>query len=104
MQGIKRQCLETIKFTQNILRLREELHQEIGNVRRRATLLAVLDAFFYDPTLSVQEIQARANIAYHTARSALDDLEGRDMVYEITGRKRGKVYACIPVLRAALSG
>jgi Fic family protein len=104
VQGIKRQCLETIKFTQNILRLREELHQEIGNVRRRATLLAVLDAFFYDPTLSVQEIQARANIAYHTARSALDDLEGRDMVYEITGRKRGKVYACIPVLRAALSG
>jgi Fic family protein len=101
VRGIKEQCSETIKFTQRILRLREELHQAIGDVRRHASLSAVLDAFFYDPTLSIQEIQDRANISsYHTVRSALEDLEAQNMVYEITGRQRGKVYACIPVLDA----
>jgi Fic family protein len=101
VRGIQQQCHETITFTQHILRLREELPQIIGNVRRRASLSAVLDAFFYDPTLSVQEIQKRANISsYHTVRSALKELEDRGMVYEITGRQRGKVYACMPVLDA----
>jgi Fic family protein len=101
VRGIQQQCHETITFTQHILRLREELPQMIGNVRRRASLSAVLDAFFYDPTLSVQEIQKRANISsYHTVRSALKGLEDRGMVYEITGRQRGKVYACMPVLDA----
>lgn len=101
VRGVKQQCFETIKFTHHILQLREELHQAVGDVRRRASLSAVLDAFFYDPTLSIQEIQDRANISsYHTVRSALEDLEAQGMVYEITGRQRGKVYACIPVLDA----
>jgi Fic family protein len=104
VRGVQQQCFETIKFMQSILQLREELHQAIGNVRRRASLLAVLDAFFHDPTLSVQKIEDQANIAYHTARSALDDLEQRGMVREITGRKRRRVYACIPVLEAIFSG
>lgn len=98
VRGIKQQCFETIKFTQRILQLREGLHQAIGDVRRRASLLAVLDAFLYDPALSIQEIAEQANMAYNSVRSALNDLERREMVYEITGRQRGKVYACIPVL------
>jgi Fic family protein len=101
VRGIKEQCNETLNFTQRILELRDELRQTIGNVRRRASLSAVLDAFFFDPTLSIQEIQDRANISsYHTVRTALEDLEGRDMVYEITGKQRGRVYACVPVLDA----
>lgn len=99
VRGIKEQCLETIKLTQRILQLREELYQAVGDVRRRASLLAVLDAFLYNPTLSIQEIAEQANMAYNSVRRALDDLERRGgMVYEITGRQRGKVYACTPVL------
>lgn len=101
VRGIKAQCVETIAFTQRILQLREDLRRAIGDVRRRASLSAVIDAFFHDPTLSIQEIQERANISSpHTVRSALEDLENRGMAYEITGRQRGKVYACIPILDA----
>jgi Fic family protein len=100
-QGVREQCFETINLTKAILQLRHELPQTIGNVRRRASLSAVVDAFFYHPTLPIQKIQDRANIAsYHTVRNALDDLEARGIVYEITGRQRGRVYACIPVLDA----
>lgn len=66
VRGIKTQCLETIAFTQRILQLREELHRAIGDVRRRASLSAVVDAFFHDPTLSIQEIQERANVSSPT--------------------------------------
>lgn len=101
VRGVKQQCSETITFTYHILQLREELQRAIGDVRRRASLSAVLDAFFYDPALSIQEIQEQANISsYHTVRNALKDLENQGMVYEITGKQRGKVYACMPVLDA----
>lgn len=100
----KQQCFETIKFTDRILRLREELQQAIGDVRRRASLSAVLDALFYDPALSIQEIQDRVNISsYHTVRNALNALVFQGMVHEITGKQRGKVYACMPVLHAIFS-
>lgn len=103
VRGIKQQCQETITFTHNILRLRNELRQSIGNVSRRASMSEVLDAFFHDPTLSISEIESQAGVAYHTARSALQELEDRGLVYEITGRKRGKVYACAPILEAIFS-
>lgn len=103
IEGIKQQCNETIQLTQVILSLRESLQQQIGNVRRRASLLAVLDAFFYDPTLSIQEVGQHTNMAYNSVRTALGDLEERGIVREITGKQRGKVYACTPILEAIFS-
>lgn len=103
IEGIRQQCNETIQLTQVILSLRESLQQQIGNVRRRASLLAVLDAFFYDPTLSIQEVGQHTNMAYNSVRNALGDLEERGIVREITGKQRGKVYACTPILEAIFS-
>ncbi len=99
VRGVQQQCQETITLTQSILSLREELQQSIGNVGRRASIMAVLDAFFYDPALSIAEVQAHVNVAYNTARSALQELEDLGIVYEITGRQRDKVYACAPILK-----
>lgn len=100
VQGVSEQCQETIDLTQVILDLRGELHETVANVRRRASLIAVLDAFFHDPTLSALEISSLANISENSARNALEELQEMDLVGEITGRKRDKVYACLPVLRA----
>ncbi len=98
--GISQQCRETIEFTQMILRIRQQLHHEVGNVRRRASLNAVLDAFFQQPVLSLREITDHANMAINSAQAALDDLQEQGYVYEITGKQKGRVYACRPVLDA----
>lgn len=100
VQGIAEQCRETISFTHTILHLQRQLESEIGNVRRRASLLAVLKAFFHDPVLSVREVAERANMTIHSAQSALLDLQERGIVYEITGKQKGRIYACRPVLAA----
>ena len=98
--GIKEQCRETIELTKTILRLREHMRREIGNVRRRAALSAVLDVFFEEPVLATGEISRRAKIAWHSAQAALDILQEQGIVTELTGKQRGRVYACRPVLRA----
>lgn len=98
-QGIVEQCQETIAFTRTILLLQAHL-QSKENVRRRATTAAVLNAFFNDPVLSITEIAKAAHISYNSVQAALHELEKDGIVREFTGRQKGRVYACDPVLNA----
>ncbi len=98
--GITQQCQETISFTRTILSLRQRLLQEVGYVRRRASLRAVLDAFFQEPVLSIRRISEQANMASNSVQTALNELQQLGIVYEVTGRQKGRVYACRPVLDA----
>ena len=99
VQGIKEQCEETITFTRNILALRQQM-KDVGDIRRRASVQAVLDAFFQDPVLSIREIRDYAQIAHNSVQGALDELHERGLVYEITGKQKKRVYVCRPVFDA----
>ena len=98
VRGIKKQCEETIAFTQNLLNLRARLQREIPHVRRRASMLAVLEAFFEYPVLTPKQISENAKISVGAARTALNELEQIEIAREITGKKKGRVYACDPLL------
>ena len=39
-------------------------------------------------------------MAYHSVQSALVILEEKKMVHEITGKQKGRVYACRPVMNS----
>lgn len=97
-EGIKQQCAETIALARTLLSLREQIRKEIGPVRRRATLSAVVDVFFREPVLTVSDIAKHAAMAYNSAQSALIDLQERGLVREITGKQKGRAYGCKPVL------
>ena len=99
-RGIREQCAETIAFTRTILSLRQRLHQDVAQVRRRAALGAVLDAFFQAPVLSIRQIGEEAHMAFNSVQAALAELEHLGLVYEVTGKQRGRVFACRPVLDA----
>lgn len=98
--GIIQQCQETLVFTQTILQIRDQLRQHVSNARRRASMSAVLDAFFHEPVQSIRQLSERANMAYNSVQPALGDLEAMGIVYEITGKQKGRVYACRPILDA----
>jgi Fic family protein len=98
--GINEQCAETIAFTRTILDLRQQLRDGVGTVRRRAALNAVLDVFFEQPVRSLRQISEQAHMSPNATQAALDVLQERGMVYEVTGRQKGRAYACRPVLDA----
>lgn len=98
--GIKEQCIETINFTRVILGLRHGMRDEVSGITRRAAVNEVLDCFFVEPVLTVRQIVDRSSMAHNTAQSALNELITREIVYEVTGRQKGRSYACGPVLRA----
>lgn len=100
VRGIKEQCEETISFTQTILDLLRRLRREIPNVRRRASLVAALEAFFEYPVLTPKQISDQAKMSVGAARAALGELEQLEIAREITGKKKGRIYACQPLLDA----
>ncbi len=103
-RGISEQCKETIAFTQMILQLRQQLFNEIGNVRRRASLNAVMDVFFQEPVLPLRVIADRSRMSINSAQVAMNELGELRLVYEVTGKQKGRVYACRPVLNAVFGG
>jgi Fic family protein len=100
VRGIKQQCEETISFTQEILNLLDRLRREIPNVRRRASMVAALEAFFDYPVLSPKQVSDQAKMSVGAARTALKELEHLEIAREITGKKKGRIYACDPLLDA----
>ncbi len=100
VRGIKEQCEETISFTQAILDLLTRLRREIPNVRRRASMVATLEAFFEYPVLTPKQISDQAKMSVGAARAALSELEHLEIAREITNKKKGRIYACEPLLDA----
>ena len=103
-EGVIKQCGDTMEFTQTVLNLKERIHQELDNVRSRATVLSVLDAFFVHPIQSITSISGRSRISYNAVAGALSILENLGIVREITGRAKGRVYLCRPVHAAIFGG
>lgn len=99
-RGIKEQCIETINFTRVILGLRQRMRDDVSGIARRAAVNEVLDCFFVEPVLAVRQIVDRSAMVHNTAQAALNELIKREIVYEVTGRQKGRSYACGPVLHA----
>ena len=93
-------CRETIQFTRTIMRLRKQLLQEDGDVRRRASHVEVLGTFFEKPFLTVRDITDKTGLSHNAVQSALATFDENGLVYEITGKLKGRVYACRPVEEA----
>ncbi|EFO81785.1 filamentation induced by cAMP protein Fic [Oscillochloris trichoides DG-6] len=98
-RGMVEQCIETVTLTRTILDLREQF-RTVGHARRRATLNQVLDAFFHEPVRTVRQICDYTKLNHTSIQPALDDLMALNIVYELTGKQKGRVYACRPVLDA----
>lgn len=100
VRGMMEQSSETLRLVERMRELRERLRDEVSDVRRRAAATAVLDAFFRQPALSITQASSLANLSYVTASKALEVLQERGIAREITGKKKGRVYVCQPLLRA----
>jgi len=79
-----------------LLQLREQLRVQ---VRRRPQALALLDALFRNPYVTIASAARALATSLPTARSAVKTLEDDGVLREITGRSWGRLYVSDPILR-----
>lgn len=77
-----------------ILSLREEMQAKVLTMGKRAELAnRLLKLLYTQPIQTSQSVEKALDITSATANSLLKEFEKNEILVEITGRKRGKMYA-----------
>ena len=100
LRGVAAQARDGLTRSERLQELRERYRQRVQAVRAAARLLQVVDLLFTRPVLTVRDVEAAVDVNFSTAQRYVNQLEEMDLVREITGRARNRVYRADEVLRA----
>jgi len=94
LEGVLETAAGAVETAHRLLDLfRDDAEQVRTLGRAAANTLRVFDALRARPVANINDLAGRAGIAYPTAARAVEALQELGIVREITGRRRGRVYA-----------
>ena len=94
LEGVASVANLAAETAHRVLRLREDDRQTVIErfERAAATPLRVLDQLYNLPITYPSQIASRHSVSYPTANGIIQQLEEADILKEITGRRRNRVY------------
>jgi Fic family protein len=98
LQGVISQAEDTIQRSHLLLRLHQDCKKAVLDKYRSPILGQVVDLIFKRPVVTVKSVQKHLNVTFPAANKAIQFLVAENILTEITGRKRNKVYAAKDVL------
>jgi Fic family protein len=76
-----------------VLKLKKDIEDKIKNTGNRSHhLLSIMEVLYQKPIINVLKIVELTKVSQPTAYKILEELVGMEILREITGGKRGKVY------------
>jgi Fic family protein len=100
LEGIRLQAYEGVGRVRRLQTLREEYRAAFQTARASARLLQVVDWLFQQPLFSIPQLAAFLEVNYPTAQRYVAQLEKREIVHEVTGQARNRIYRAGRVLQA----
>ncbi len=91
LDGVIDQSKEVFIRSKGLLELRDRYREKYQG-RRSETLLTIIYELFKNPVITIKQAQDRTGVGYHAARNAIYELEEDDVLSEVTGKERYKVY------------
>jgi Fic family protein len=98
LQGVINQADDTIQRSHLLMRLHQDCRKLVLDKYRSPILGQVIDLVFMQPIVTVKSVQEHLNVTFPAANKAIQILVTEQILAEITGRKRNKVYAAKDVL------
>lgn len=92
LYGVQLQANDSIRCIQRLQSLRDEYRNQFQQARSAARLLQVIDWLFTQPIFSISQISEMLSVNYPAAQRYVTQLEKADIVVEITGQARNRVY------------
>ncbi|MGH8720293.1 MAG: Fic family protein [Burkholderiales bacterium] len=96
LTGIEQVAKDASGQTRALLDLRERLRAEFTNKPRVQQLI---DKLFENPYITVARAQRLLNVSNPTARALINDLVGRQVLEEVSGRQWAKLYVARLILQ-----
>lgn len=98
LQGIRVQSEDAITRSQKLLELWREHHRRMQTARASALTLDLVDSLFASPATSIPRAAARLNVTFRTAKQNIDRLVEKDILREVTGYRRNRMYIAPEIL------
>ena len=100
LHGVASQSRDAVARAGRLQGLRERYRAQFQTARAAARLLQAVDLLFVQPVLTVRQVETALDVDFSTAQRYVNQLEESDLLLEITGRARNRVYRADEVLRA----
>lgn len=94
LNGVAETSIKGREVFQQILALRREVEKIVLGLGKRAQLAhQALNALYSKPIVSAQDFERMLEISTPTANALIRELERLEILVEITGQRRGRIYA-----------
>jgi Fic family protein len=98
LRGVTEQGQDAIQRTARLLEMREEYRRRLHESGASASAQRLLDELFISPALSVAGAQKRLDVSKRTARLSIEKLTEQNILSEVTGRERNRIFVASEVL------
>jgi Fic family protein len=93
LEGIQFTAEEGCLATKKLVSLIEEDEKKISHIKNGADSVKLVFSFMKQhPIVNIPDLSQKLEISPHTSKYALEHLEKLNIIKEITGKKRGKLY------------
>lgn len=97
LRAIEDQARDTVRRSDRLLTLRTEWQAAVQATRTPALLLRLIDHLFDRPSVTVGRVASLLHVTPQTAQKYIDRCESHGILEEVTGRKRGRVWAATAI-------
>jgi len=99
LRGIVTQAKDAVNWSVQLMDLHENYRQRLLVKRVPKGTYGIVDSLFVNPYVTIKGASQEWGVSYKTARSAIEKLAELDILEEVTGRKRDRVYCARELLR-----
>ncbi len=100
LEGVETQARDAIHRSYRIQELRSAYRARFQSTQASARILQVVDLLFASPVITVNRVKESLNVSFPSANRYIKQLEDEDIVQEITGHTRNRLYRADEILRA----
>lgn len=99
LRGVADQAIDAVERSRALFTLRDRWTAGCQKARASALLLKLIDMLFLNPYIDVPHAAAELGVRPQSAQNNIDQLVSREILGEITGQRRNRVYAAREIIR-----
>lgn len=99
LRGVADQSIDAVERIRQLLELRDRWVTRFQVAKRSALVLKLIDGLFRNPFVNVASVRQLLDVQAQSAQNCINRLIADDVLTEVTGRQRNRVYAAQDVLR-----
>lgn len=99
LKGVEEQARHAIEGARGLQRLQNEWRADLQEKRVSGWMLGLLDSLFEMPVVNSERIQREFEVTPPTAGKAIKKFEEADILREVTGKERNRIYIAERILR-----